>query len=214
VERVTGIEPAWPAWKASGTRSRLSVKIGDELRTSVVDLDRCGPHLTRLYRPYGPASASLDGFPRTWLMGGAVWIERTCGATWMCPLNRIALWSHWAPVESPSSAPSQCLCGDGRRATCPRLERIRRPLGPCVEALLVKLRHELRGHLAKKSRSGAVSVSTTFTIALPNPKGCVLTFPARIAAMFAGTRSARCGRTAPTHSLDHTWYAAITPTFS
>jgi len=39
-------------------------------------------------------------------------------------------------------------------------------------------------------------------------------FPARIAAMFAGTRSARCGRTAPTHSLDHTWYAAITPTFS
>ena len=27
VERVTGIEPAWSAWKASGTRSFLSVKM-------------------------------------------------------------------------------------------------------------------------------------------------------------------------------------------
>jgi hypothetical protein len=43
VERVTGIEPAWPAWKASGTRSRLSVNMGAELRVSVLDLDRCCP---------------------------------------------------------------------------------------------------------------------------------------------------------------------------
>ena len=43
VERVTGIEPAWPAWKASGTRSRLSVKMVADLRISVFDLDRCGP---------------------------------------------------------------------------------------------------------------------------------------------------------------------------
>ena len=43
VERVTRIEPAWPAWKASGTRSRLSVKIAIDLRISVLDLDLCGP---------------------------------------------------------------------------------------------------------------------------------------------------------------------------
>ena len=43
VERVTGIEPAWPAWKASGTGSRLSVKMAVDLRISVFDLDRCGP---------------------------------------------------------------------------------------------------------------------------------------------------------------------------
>jgi len=44
VERVTGIEPAWPAWKASVTRSRMSVKMALDLRISVVDLDRCGPY--------------------------------------------------------------------------------------------------------------------------------------------------------------------------
>jgi hypothetical protein len=43
VERVTGIEPAYPAWKASGARSRLSVKIAVDLPVSVFDLDRCGP---------------------------------------------------------------------------------------------------------------------------------------------------------------------------
>jgi len=43
VERVTGIEPAWLAWKASGTRSRLSVKMAADLPVSVFDLDRCGP---------------------------------------------------------------------------------------------------------------------------------------------------------------------------
>ena len=63
MERVTGIEPAWSAWKASGTRSRLSVKIGADLRISVFDLDRCGPCWALFYRPYGPATAPLDGFP-------------------------------------------------------------------------------------------------------------------------------------------------------
>jgi hypothetical protein len=43
VERVTGIEPAWSAWKASGTRSRLSVKMAVDLHISVFDLDRCSP---------------------------------------------------------------------------------------------------------------------------------------------------------------------------
>jgi hypothetical protein len=62
VERVTGIEPAWSAWKASGTRSRLSVKIAVDLRISVVDLDRCGPCLAPFYRPYGPAKDPPAGF--------------------------------------------------------------------------------------------------------------------------------------------------------
>jgi hypothetical protein len=44
VERVTGIEPAWPAWKASETRSRLSMKMGADLPVSVFDLDRCDPY--------------------------------------------------------------------------------------------------------------------------------------------------------------------------
>src|SRR5450755_494940 len=61
-ERVTGIEPAWPAWKASGTRSRLSVKMVADLRISVFDLDRCGPYWTPFYRPYGPATAPLHTF--------------------------------------------------------------------------------------------------------------------------------------------------------
>jgi hypothetical protein len=62
VERVTGIEPAWPAWKASGTRSRLSVKMAVDLPVSVFDLDRCGPYWALLYRPYGPATAPLCAF--------------------------------------------------------------------------------------------------------------------------------------------------------
>jgi hypothetical protein len=62
MERVTGIEPAWPAWKASGTRSRLSVKMAVDLPVCVFDLDRCGPYWTALYRPYGPAAAPLEGF--------------------------------------------------------------------------------------------------------------------------------------------------------
>jgi hypothetical protein len=62
VERVTGIEPAYPAWKASGTRSRLRVKIAVDLRISVFDLDRCGPYWAPLYRPYGPATAPLCAF--------------------------------------------------------------------------------------------------------------------------------------------------------
>src|ERR1019366_2898153 len=62
MERVTGIEPAWPAWKASGTRSRLSVKMGVDLPVSVFDLDRCGPWQTPLYRPYGHATAPLCAF--------------------------------------------------------------------------------------------------------------------------------------------------------
>ena len=65
VERVTGIEPAWSAWKASGTRFRLSVKTAVDLRISVVDLDRCGPYWTSFCRPYGPAKDPLDGFPCT-----------------------------------------------------------------------------------------------------------------------------------------------------
>src|SRR5450755_3301298 len=65
VERVTGIEPAWPAWKASGTRSRLSVKIVLYLRISVHDLDRCSPYCAPFYRPYGPATAPLDTFGST-----------------------------------------------------------------------------------------------------------------------------------------------------
>ena len=66
MERVTGIEPAWPAWKASVTRSRLSVKMGVDLRISVFDLDRCGPYWTPLYRPYGPATAPLCVFVARW----------------------------------------------------------------------------------------------------------------------------------------------------
>ena len=62
MERVTGIEPAWSAWKASGTRSRLSVKIGADLRISVFDLDRCGPYWAPFYRPYGPAKDALCAF--------------------------------------------------------------------------------------------------------------------------------------------------------
>src|SRR5665213_4634571 len=62
VERVTGIEPAWPAWKASGTRSRLSVKMAVDLPVCVVDLDRCGPCWALFYRPYGPATAPLRAF--------------------------------------------------------------------------------------------------------------------------------------------------------
>ena len=62
VERVTGIEPAWPAWKASGTRSRLSVKMAVDLRISVFDLDRCDPYSTPFYRQYGPATAPPAGF--------------------------------------------------------------------------------------------------------------------------------------------------------
>src|ERR1019366_6776293 len=61
-ERVTGIEPAWPAWKASGTRSRLSVKMAVDLRIPVFDLDRCGPYWAPLYRPYGPATAPPCAF--------------------------------------------------------------------------------------------------------------------------------------------------------
>ena len=63
MERVTGIEPAWSAWKASGTRSRLSVKMAVDLPVCVFDLDRCGPYWTALYRPYGPAKDPLVGFP-------------------------------------------------------------------------------------------------------------------------------------------------------
>ena len=62
-ERVTGIEPAWPAWKASETRSRLSVKIAVDLRISHFCLDRCGPYWTPFYRPCGPATAPLCAFP-------------------------------------------------------------------------------------------------------------------------------------------------------
>src|SRR5450755_224108 len=62
VERVTGIEPALPTWKASGTRSRLSVKMAVDLRISAFDLDRCDPYWTPFYRPYGPAKDALDGF--------------------------------------------------------------------------------------------------------------------------------------------------------
>jgi hypothetical protein len=43
-ERATGIEPAYPAWKASGTSSPLSVKMAVDLPISVFDLDRCGPY--------------------------------------------------------------------------------------------------------------------------------------------------------------------------
>ena len=62
MERVTGIEPACPTWKASGTRSRLSVKMVADLRISVFDLDCCGPYWTPFYRPYGPATAPLCAF--------------------------------------------------------------------------------------------------------------------------------------------------------
>ena len=62
MERVTGIEPAWSAWKASGTRSRLSVKMAVDLPVCVVDLDRCGPCWALFYRPYGPATAPLRAF--------------------------------------------------------------------------------------------------------------------------------------------------------
>jgi hypothetical protein len=62
VERVTGIEPAYPAWKASRTRSRLSVKMAVDLPVCVFDLDRCGPYWTPFYRPYGPATAPLCAF--------------------------------------------------------------------------------------------------------------------------------------------------------
>ena len=55
MERVTGIEPAWAAWKASGTRFRLSVKMAVDLPVYVFDLDRCPPCLAPVYRPYGPA---------------------------------------------------------------------------------------------------------------------------------------------------------------
>ena len=43
MERVTGIEPALPTWKASGTCSRLSVKTVTDLCVSIFDLDRCCP---------------------------------------------------------------------------------------------------------------------------------------------------------------------------
>jgi hypothetical protein len=62
VERVTGIEPAWPAWKASGTRSRLSVKMAADLPVSVFDLDRWCPWWTAFYRPYVPAKDRLRAF--------------------------------------------------------------------------------------------------------------------------------------------------------
>ena len=67
VERVTGIEPAWSAWKASGTRSSLSVKMAVDLRISVLILTavvRSSPD----YRPYGPAKDALRAFagPRPW----------------------------------------------------------------------------------------------------------------------------------------------------
>ena len=62
MERVTGIEPALPTWKASGTRSRLSVKMAVDLRISVFDLDRCGPYRAPFYRPYGPAKDPLCAF--------------------------------------------------------------------------------------------------------------------------------------------------------
>ena len=75
VERVTGIEPAWPAWKASGTRSRLSVKTAADLRISVFDLDRCGPYWAALYRPYGPAKDPLVGFPSSFLERGLVSLD-------------------------------------------------------------------------------------------------------------------------------------------
>src|SRR5665213_1908031 len=54
VERLTGIEPAWSAWKASGTSFRLSVNVGSELRGCVFDLDRRWPWWARFYRPYVP----------------------------------------------------------------------------------------------------------------------------------------------------------------
>jgi hypothetical protein len=59
---VTGIEPAWPAWKASGTCSRLSVKLAGDRRVSVFDLDRCGrprPHCTGRTAPLRPRFAHL-----------------------------------------------------------------------------------------------------------------------------------------------------------
>jgi hypothetical protein len=61
MERVTGIEPAYPAWKASGIPSRLSVKMAVDLRISVCDLGRCGPQWAPLYRPHGPAKDALVG---------------------------------------------------------------------------------------------------------------------------------------------------------
>ena len=56
-ERVTGIEPAWPTWKASGTRSCLSVKWPLTcaylflILTAVV---RIGPHFTGRTAPLRP----------------------------------------------------------------------------------------------------------------------------------------------------------------
>src|SRR5450755_2399012 len=84
VERVTGIEPAWSAWKASGTRSRVSVKMAVDLPVSVFDLDRCGPCLAPFYRPYGPAKDPLCAFvgPRR-CVGLAVSVDLCEGVGWV-----------------------------------------------------------------------------------------------------------------------------------
>src|SRR5665213_4366269 len=83
VERVTGIEPAWPAWKASGTRSRLSVKMAVDLPVCVFDLDRCGPYQAPLYRPYGPARhVSVHLIEKGFVAAPSTrWEPRSCAAS-------------------------------------------------------------------------------------------------------------------------------------